>query len=60
MKISDDIIGNRTRDFPVCSAVPQPAAPSRAPVKECRRIENMMIEKLPPEALHSVCMHLAT
>jgi hypothetical protein len=31
MKNSNDAIGNRTRDIPVCSAVPQPTAPSRAP-----------------------------
>jgi len=27
MKISNDTIGNRTRDLPVSSAVPQPTAP---------------------------------
>jgi hypothetical protein len=31
MKNSDDIIGNRNRDLPACSAVPQPTAPHRAP-----------------------------
>jgi len=31
MKNSDDTIGNGTRDLPVCSAVPQPTAPPRAP-----------------------------
>ena len=31
MKNSSDIIGNRTRDLPTCSAVPQPTAPPRAP-----------------------------
>jgi len=31
MKNSNDTIGNRTRDFPGCSAVPQPTAPPRAP-----------------------------
>ena len=31
MKNSSDTIGNRTRDIPACSAVPQPAAPPRAP-----------------------------
>jgi hypothetical protein len=31
MKNSNDNIENRTRDLPVCSAVPQPTAPSRAP-----------------------------
>ena len=30
MKNSNDTIGNRTRDLPVCSAVPQPTAPPRA------------------------------
>jgi hypothetical protein len=30
MKNSNDTIGNRTRDFPTCSAVPQPTAPPRA------------------------------
>ena len=28
---SNDTIGNRTRDVPVCSVVPQPTAPPRAP-----------------------------
>ena len=31
MKNSNDTIGNRTRDLPICSAVPQPTAPPRAP-----------------------------
>jgi len=31
MKNSNDIIGNRTRKPPACSAVPQPTAPPRAP-----------------------------
>ena len=30
MKNSNDIIGNRTRDLPVCIAVPQPTVPPRA------------------------------
>jgi glutamine amidotransferase PdxT len=34
MKNSNDTIGNRTRDLPACSAVPQPTAPPRAPVIE--------------------------
>ena len=29
MKKSNDNIGNRTRDLPVCSAVPQSSAPPR-------------------------------
>ena len=32
MKNSSDTIGNRTRDLPTCSAVPQPTALPRAPV----------------------------
>jgi hypothetical protein len=32
MKNSSDTIGNRTRDLPVSSAVPQPTAPPRPPV----------------------------
>jgi hypothetical protein len=31
MKNSSDIIGNRTRDLTVCSAVPEPTAPPRTP-----------------------------
>jgi hypothetical protein len=30
----NDPIGNRTRDLPACSAVPQPTAPSRSPAKK--------------------------
>jgi hypothetical protein len=30
MKNFSDIIGNRTRDLPTCSAVPQPTAPPAA------------------------------
>ena len=30
MKNSNDAIGNRTRDLPVCSAVPQSTAPPRS------------------------------
>jgi hypothetical protein len=32
MKNSNVTIGNRTRDLPPCSAVPQPTVPQRAPV----------------------------
>jgi len=31
MKNSNDNIGNRTRDLPACSAVPQPTVPPRGP-----------------------------
>jgi hypothetical protein len=30
MKTPNDLIGNRTRDLPACSAVPQPTAPPHA------------------------------
>jgi hypothetical protein len=36
MKNSNDNIGNWTRDVPVCSAVPQPTAPPRAPYRSKR------------------------
>jgi len=35
MKNSSDTIGNRTRDLPAYSAVPQPNASPRAPRKQC-------------------------
>jgi hypothetical protein len=31
LKNSSDSIGNRSRDLPVCSSVPQPTAPPRTP-----------------------------
>ena len=31
LKNSTDTIGNRTRELPTCSAVPQPTAPPRTP-----------------------------
>ena len=34
MKNSSDTIGNRTRDLPACSAVPQPTAPPRELIKD--------------------------
>ena len=34
MKNSNDTIGNRTRDRPVCSAVPQPTASSEYYIKK--------------------------
>jgi hypothetical protein len=38
MKKSTDTIGNRTRDLPVCSVVPQPTAPPHTPITrvKCR------------------------
>jgi hypothetical protein len=35
MKNSNDVKGNRTRDLPNCSAVPQPTAIPRAPILIC-------------------------
>jgi len=40
MKNSSDTIGNRTRDLPAGSAVPQPTAPPRVPhvhVEDCNK-----------------------
>jgi len=36
MKNFNDTIGNRTRDLPACSALPQPIAPPRAPTKHSK------------------------
>ena len=36
MKNCNDTNGNRARDLPACSAVPQPTAPPRAPLFEER------------------------
>ena len=36
MKNSNDTFGNRARGLAVCSIVPQPAAPPRAPFKKCK------------------------
>jgi hypothetical protein len=38
MKKSSDTIGNRTRDLPVCSAVPQPTATLRVVIKMLPKI----------------------
>jgi len=32
MKNSNDTTGNRIRDHPICSAMPQPTAPPRGPL----------------------------
>jgi len=39
MKKSNDTIGNRTRDLPACSVVPQPTALPRAPSTEIKRLK---------------------
>jgi len=40
MKNPNDTIGNRTRDLPACSAVPQPTASPRAPTDNSRNNSN--------------------
>ena len=44
MKHSIDTMGNQTRDLPACSAVPQPAAPLRAPTYIKARCNNNVSE----------------
>ena len=41
MKNSNDTIGNRTRDLPTCSTVPQPSAPLRTPLPAWVRNVNL-------------------
>ena len=36
MKYSNDTNRNRTRGLPTCIAVPQPTAPLRTPVRDCK------------------------
>jgi hypothetical protein len=48
------IIGNRTRDLPVCSAVPQPTAPPRAPSRNW--IFSQIYEERDPDSTH--CDHV--
>jgi hypothetical protein len=45
MKKSNDTIWNRTRDLPACSAVPQPTAPLRAPMKYLYILLHITLEK---------------
>ena len=42
LKNSNDTIGNRTRDLPTCSAVPQPTAPTRAPIAKVAQSKNFL------------------
>ena len=53
MKNSSDTIGNRTRDLPTCSAVPQPTALRRAPHLFITRIKDSMTVTTP----QSYCVH---
>jgi len=46
---SNDTIGNRTRDLPACSAVPQPTAPPRVPrrkISQCYKNSAFCAEEL--------------
>jgi len=51
MKHSSHTIGNRARDLPACSAVPQPNAPPRASIVISDEME--MISKV--ETVYGVC-----
>jgi hypothetical protein len=46
MKNSNDTIGNRTRDFPACSAVPQPTASPRKILPIFHFVKNNGISKI--------------
>ena len=46
MKNSNETIGNRTRDLPACSAVPQTTALARAPKSKIRDSEIMDIQEI--------------
>ena len=48
MKNSSDTVGNRTRDLPACSSVPQPTAPPRA---SRRTVRSQKSEILHPELI---------
>ena len=45
MKKSNDTIGNRTRDLPACSAVPQPTVPPHTP-SEPDKVYNFLVSWL--------------
>jgi hypothetical protein len=46
MKKSSDTIGNRTRDLPACSIIPQPTAPPPAPEQDDSRAKVAAIFRL--------------
>ena len=50
MKNSNDTIGNRTRDLPTCSAVPQSTAPPRTPIQN--RSGGIITRNIPPVLIH--------
>ena len=66
MKNSNDTIGNRTRDLPACSAVPQPTAPPRSPEIPQKKCEKKRGQSIPAKILAHVfflswqCQYLST
>jgi len=61
MKKSNDTIGNRTRDLPACSTVPQPTALPRAPqhamyLPECKYSIKPGVTEKNILAVHSTLM----
>jgi hypothetical protein len=58
MKNSNDTIGNRTRDLPVCSTVPQTTAPpstSDVQSKTREKISDTDIKNFKQSVLRKVC-----
>ena len=51
MKNSNDTIGNRTRDLPACSAVPQPTAPLGAPINVSKHVKSPKIITNDPKSV---------
>jgi len=61
MKNSNDTIGNKTRDLPACSVVPQPKAPLRTPGemdKISKQLRGQPVSEV-PHKLHPVHKHRA-
>jgi hypothetical protein len=61
MKNSNGTIGNRTRDLPVCSTVPQPTAPPSKPIKSGRTRyifgSNILPRNIPAHSSGCWCGH---
>ena len=61
MKNSNDTIGNRTRDLPTCSEVPQPTAPPRTQlswyVREISLLRKYCQLKILRQTFHPVMIH---
>ena len=54
MKNSNDAIGNRTRDLPAGSTVPQPTAPPGAPREFKRMFRKFVLKILCPYTVYAV------